>query len=845
MQRKEILMSDRLGVLVKKFESGSQGSMSFSNCGNDYGLSCGTFQMTLRWGNCIYFLKKYYPTLSASLYFNNNKSDFSSHDYPGSEYCSSPDEVKAIWLKCYNQNLSQFEDNEYAHIKANYYDSLIKKLSGLFTPNNRAIQECLWSWAVHRGSGGAYSDFKIAMTSNGITNPQTENYTKVFDACYNRRYEVSQTNRYSTSSSSEREALRPYLQSPLFGETQITDSQKGVSSMSKFTASQLIAIAKAQIGYKEKATNANLDDPSANAGSNNWTKYARDLYAAGYYNGNKNGYAWCDVFVDWCFYQLCNKDSTKAQYIECQTGDCGAGCKYSAQYYKNLGRYYTSNPKVGDQIFFGDFDHTGIVETVSATQITTIEGNTSNQVNRRTYSLSDSYITGFGRPRYDEETTVVTPPQTVVTTPEKEGSSMDIITAYATKNDCYKKGTPMTPVGIVVHSTGANNPNLKRYVDAPDEVGTNQYGNHWNNPSSVMGRQVCVHAFIGYDKNDNVRVANILPYNYACWGVGSGNNGSFNYNPTGHIQFEMCEDGLTDATYCKQVYNVAVEYSAYLCKKFGLDPLGKNVIVSHKEACALGYGSNHGDPNNWWDRHGLTMDQFRAAVKAKMGSTVVDSGTTTQQPAVTTTEMYRIRKTWADSKSQIGAYKVLENAKKSCPEGYSVFNSKGEAVYTNAASTVTTPVQQPTTTAKTFVLTKAVGGYNSAADAKYHKNQKATLSAGTYYIYSKYPTGYNGMYNITKDSTGKAPGSWINPADNTATATATPAYTPAVGDKIIVNGTIAEYGNGKGNQVPVTNKTMYVKELISSKVYANYIGVSLTKTSARYGWVKLSSIKKA
>ena len=58
-------------------------------------------------------------------------------------------------------------------------------------------------------------------------------------------------------------------------------------TMSK--ASEIVAIALAQIGYKEKASNKNLDDPAANAGSANWTKYARDLASAGYYNGNKNG----------------------------------------------------------------------------------------------------------------------------------------------------------------------------------------------------------------------------------------------------------------------------------------------------------------------------------------------------------------------------------------------------------------------------------------------------------------------------------------------------------------------------------------------------------------------------
>ena len=57
-------------------------------------------------------------------------------------------------------------------------------------------------------------------------------------------------------------------------------------------------------------------------------------------------------------------------------------------------------------------------------------------------------------------------------------------------------------------------------------------------------------------------------------------------------------------------------------------------------------------------------------------------GTTTT--ATTTTELYRVRKSWSDSKSQIGAYKILANAKKACKDGYSVFNSKGEVVYTNS-----------------------------------------------------------------------------------------------------------------------------------------------------------------
>ena len=81
----------------------------------------------------------------------------------------------------------------------------------------------------------------------------------------------------------------------------MTVPRRMVRTMSK--PSDIVNIALAELGYKEKASNASLDDKTANAGSNNWTKYARDLAAAGYYNGNKNGFAWCDVFVDWCFFK--------------------------------------------------------------------------------------------------------------------------------------------------------------------------------------------------------------------------------------------------------------------------------------------------------------------------------------------------------------------------------------------------------------------------------------------------------------------------------------------------------------------------------------------------------------
>lgn len=188
-----------------------------------------------------------------------------------------------------------------------------------------------------------------------------------------------------------------------------------------YTAKQLVTIAEAEIGYHEKASNSNLDSKTANIGRGNYTKYSRDLHKAGYYNGNKQGFDWCDQFVDWCFLQLCgNKD--KAEYLECQTGNYGAGCGFSMKYYKAAGRF-DGNPKVGDQIFFkytnddSTADHTGIVVGLTATMIRTIEGNSGGEVKRKAYRRSDQTIIGYGHPRYDAE-----PKKTVV----KEVKTVDI-----------------------------------------------------------------------------------------------------------------------------------------------------------------------------------------------------------------------------------------------------------------------------------------------------------------------------------------------------------------------------------------------------------------------------------
>ena len=224
-------------------------------------------------------------------------------------------------------------------------------------------------------------------------------------------------------------------------------------------ASEIVAVALGQIGYKEKASNKKLDDPAANAGSANWTKYARDLASAGYYNGNKNGFAWCDVFVDWCFFKAYGKD--EGQRIQCQTGPYGAGCTYSMQYYQQKGRC-DKNPKVGDQIFFrysgsNGADHTGIVVEVSSSQIVTVEGNSGNQVKKNTYARSNSTIIGYGHPLYDEDdvTTAAPAPSPVAETKKTEATEK-AVTVSLNQLSQGSTGAQVKTIQRIIYVRGIN-----------------------------------------------------------------------------------------------------------------------------------------------------------------------------------------------------------------------------------------------------------------------------------------------------------------------------------------------------------------------------------------------------
>ena len=299
----------------------------------------------------------------------------------------------------------------------------------------------------------------------------------------------------------------------------------------------------------------------------------------------------------------------------------------------------------------------------------------------------------------------------------KYSSSNKPLVCMQTQSTCYKGTRKMDVLGVLWHSTGANNPTLKRYVQPSDTkpaadtyskakwleiLGTNTNKNDWNH----INREAGLNCWIGKLADGTVTTVQTMPWDYRPWGCGSGSKGSCN---NGWIQFEICEDGLTDKTYFNKVYQEACEITAYLCKLYNIDPNGSvtvngikvPTILCHADSYKLGMGGNHGDVNHWFPKHGKSMATARADVAALLKAA---GGSTTVTPA-----------------TKVKTYKVV------------------------------TPINK----------------YSTSADAAAQKNAKSDkLAAGTYYILAKYPDGVNGMFNLTTDSKGVEAGSWINPKEN-------------------------------------------------------------------------------
>lgn len=193
--------------------------------------------------------------------------------------------------------------------------------------------------------------------------------------------------------------------------TTSTDSPKptttqGSDTMNKDKAiDALIATARAEVGYLEKKSNSQLNDKTANAGYNNYTKYWRDVYP------QYQAEPWCAAFVSWCMMKTFGLETAKKllkhwPYVYCPT----------------LGSLFTkyANPQRGDIVIFyrnGTFTHTGLVTKVEGDKFYTIEGNTSagtsiiangGGVCAKSYYNSNLPGTKFCRPNYSIVTSILT-----------------------------------------------------------------------------------------------------------------------------------------------------------------------------------------------------------------------------------------------------------------------------------------------------------------------------------------------------------------------------------------------------------------------------------------------------
>ena len=246
---------------------------------------------------------------------------------------------------------------------------------------------------------------------------------------------------------------------------------------------------------------------------------------------------------------------------------------------------------------------------------------------------------------------------------------MAIENYYLTKNPYFNDGKWITGAnlkGFMLHSVGCAQPDPMVFI------------RNWNNPNFTYAG---INGFIGADTTYITAPCLETPGKVKRMPHAGKSVGNNNY-----IGFEMCEPGSITYTtganfkmnnksdaiaFTKKVYNNAVELFAELCKFHNKNPLAPGVIISHNEGGKSGVASGHVDPEHLWKGLGLsyTMDGFRRDVYKKMNNVFA--------------EIYRIRKTWKDAGSQIGAYESLEAARDLANKnpGYKVFDKDGTMVY--------------------------------------------------------------------------------------------------------------------------------------------------------------------
>lgn len=237
----------------------------------------------------------------------------------------------------------------------------------------------------------------------------------------------------------------------------------------------------------------------------------------------------------------------------------------------------------------------------------------------------------------------------IIAMPEanKEDVTMNLNTSLISNNNSY---AGQTPVYIVIHNTDnyAKGANAKAHAKAQHDGNFKGYS---------------AHVYV-----DDTEAYQALPYNRGAWHVGVNYGGRLfgTVNNRNSVGIEMC----VQAGYnYEKAFQNTVQVCKQLMKQLGI-PADR--VVQHYDVCAKNCPSAIRAKGDW--------NRFKQLIGAKNATPTVD-------------KYYRTRKSWTDSKSQIGAYKSLENAKKEWKRGYTIYDWNGKAVY---------PVQ---TSKKAVVLT--------------------------------------------------------------------------------------------------------------------------------------------
>lgn len=221
---------------------------------------------------------------------------------------------------------------------------------------------------------------------------------------------------------------------------------------------------------------------------------------------------------------------------------------------------------------------------------------------------------------------------------------MKIDSTYISNQNSYAN---VIPRWIVIHNTD----NYKAGANARAHAMAQRAGNF---------DRYSAHVFV-----DDASAYQATPYNRGCWHVGV-NYGSHNLFGTcsnhNSVGIEMC----VNAGYnYEQAFQNTVAVCKQLMQQLGIDA---DHVVQHYDVCTKNCPSAIRAKGDW--------QRFKKLISANQAPSYG------QNPA----KLYRVRKTWKDSKSQIGAYAVLDNAKANCPAGYSVYDEAGKAIYTNKSA---------------------------------------------------------------------------------------------------------------------------------------------------------------